>query len=236
MGEQSVADTLVLPKPLELTPALGNLIETVIPSGSHCLNVGRRARAVNGWLSEHDCTQVTVDESHVPALPFEPESFDAALLIGVLDRLAEPYRAARQLHRVLRPGGVLLVTAANDCYWRRRLDRVLPGEPAPATYSPGSLRRLLLDAGFNLVGVEGQDGAFIGDLPVAGRWCRGVGPVSGRRAVPPHPARLPGRRVRGQALRVPSSSSGSGTVSRSEGWASRTWRSMFSRAISGLSA
>ncbi len=174
MGEQAVAGTLVLPKQLELTPALRNLIETVIPSGSHCLNVGRRARPVNVWLGQHGCTQVTVDESHVPALPFESASFDAALLIGVLDRLGEPYRAARQLHRVLRPGGVLLVTAANDCYWRRRLDRVLPGEDRRASsYSPVSLRRLLLDAGFNLVGVEGQDGAIVRDLPLAGRFSKG---------------------------------------------------------------
>ncbi len=174
MGEQAVADTLVLPKQLELTPALRNLIETVIPSGSHCLNVGRRARPVNVWLGQHGCTQVTVDESHVPSLPFESESFDAALLIGVLDRLAEPYKAARQLHRVLRPGGVLLVTAANDCYWRRRLDRVLPGEDRRASsYSPGTLRRLLLEAGFNLVGVEGQDGAIVRDLPLAGRFSKG---------------------------------------------------------------
>jgi SAM-dependent methyltransferase len=177
MGEHAVADTLVLPKPLELTPALRNLIETVVPSGSHCLNVGRRARAINLWLGEHGCTQVTVDESHVPSLPFEPESFDAALLIGVLDRLTEPYRAARQLHRVLRPGGVLLATAANGCYWRRRLDRVVGDEnrrPGPSgSYSPASLRRLLLDAGFNLVGVEGQDGGLLRDLPLAGRFSRG---------------------------------------------------------------
>jgi SAM-dependent methyltransferase len=177
MGEQAVADTLVLPKQPELTPALRNLIETVIPGGSHCLNVGRRARAINISLSQHGCTHLTVDESHVPALPFESESFDAALLIGVLDRLAEPYRAARQLHRILRPGGVLLVTTANDCYWRRRLGRVVGGEPRrpgpSGSYSPTTLRRLLLDAGFNLVGVEGQDGALVRELPVAGRFARG---------------------------------------------------------------
>jgi SAM-dependent methyltransferase len=177
MGEQAVADTLVLPKQLELTPALRNLIETVVPSGSHCLNVGRRARAVNSWLSQHGCTHLSVDESHVAALPFEPESFDAALLIGVLDRLAEPYRVARQLHRILRPGGVLLVTTANDCYWRHRLDRVVGGEtrhPSPSgSYSPTTLRRLLLDAGFNLVGVEGQDGGLVRDLPLASRFSKG---------------------------------------------------------------
>jgi SAM-dependent methyltransferase len=174
MGEQAVADTLVLLKQLELTPALRNLIETVIPSGSHCLNVGRRARALNVWLTRHGCTHVTADESHVPALPFESASFDAALLVGVLDRLTEPYLAARQLHRVLRPGGVLLVTTANDCYWRRRLDRVVGGEDSrSSSYTPASLRRLLLDAGFSLVGVEGQDGAIVRDLPLAGRFSRG---------------------------------------------------------------
>ena len=179
--------------------------------------MGRRARALNVWLTRHGCTQVTADESHVPALPFESESFDAALLVGVLDRLTEPYMAARQLHRVLRPGGVLLVTAANDCYWRRRLDRVVGGEDSrSSSYTPASLRRLLLDAGFSLVGVEGQDGAIVRDLPLAGRFSRGhSSPLPGRRAVLPGPARVARGRVRGQALRPPSSSSGTGTVSRS---------------------
>jgi hypothetical protein len=51
---------------------------------------------------------------------------------------------------------------------------VLPGDDRRASsYSPGTLRRLLLDAGFNLVGVEGQDGAIIRDLPLAGRFSKG---------------------------------------------------------------
>jgi ubiquinone/menaquinone biosynthesis C-methylase UbiE len=56
-------------------------------------------------------------------LAFEDESFDAALLIGVLDQLEDVGRAAAELRRVLRPGGVLLVNAANRSYWRNRLDR-----------------------------------------------------------------------------------------------------------------
>ena len=187
---------------LELTPALQNLIETVIPSGSHCLNVGRRARALNVWLTRHGCTQLTADESHVPALPFESESFDAALLVGVLDRLTQPYVAARQLHRVLRPGGVLLVTAANDCYWRRRLDRVVGGEDSrSSSYTPASLRRLLLDAGFSLVGVEGQDGAIVRDLPLAGRFSRGHSSAPYRVAERFFPALL-GSRVGAFAVRL----------------------------------
>jgi SAM-dependent methyltransferase len=174
MGERDVTDTLPVPRQLELTPALRNLIETFVPSDAHCLSVGCGARPLNALLSQHGCSTATVGESHLPALPFEPASFDAALLIGVLDHLAEPYRAARELRRVLRPGGVLLATAANDRYWRRRIVRVLPREVgSSASYSPGSLRRLLLDAGFDLVGVEGQDGAIVRDLPLAGRFSRG---------------------------------------------------------------
>jgi hypothetical protein len=90
-----------------------------------------------------------------------------------------PRPAAGELRRVLRPGGVLLVTAANGAYWRHRLDRAAgAGHRQAAAASPGWLRELLLESGFSLVGIEGQDGAFIRDLPLAGRlWRRrGSGP------------------------------------------------------------
>jgi SAM-dependent methyltransferase len=101
-------------------------------------------------------------------LPFANESFDAALMIETLERLDAPDRAAAEVRRVLRPGGVLLATAANVSYWRRRLDLALRGrDRQPLSFDPGSLRHVLLQAGFNLVGVEGQDGAFVRDLPLA---------------------------------------------------------------------
>jgi len=120
-----------------------------------------------------------VSPSQATALAFEDESFDAALLIGVLDQLVAPDLAAVELCRVLRPGGVLLATATNPSYWRYRLDRAggaTRGSSGAAT--PHYVRRLLLQGGFSLVGVEGQDGAFLRDLPLAGRLCRrrGSGP------------------------------------------------------------
>jgi hypothetical protein len=53
---------------------------------------------------------------------------------------------------------------------RRLLDLFVP-----AGSHPGWLRQLLRQSGFSLVGVEGQDGAFIRDLPLAGRLCRRPG-------------------------------------------------------------
>jgi SAM-dependent methyltransferase len=199
----TIADTLVRPTQTEFTPALRSLMETVVPTGSHCLNVGHgTSHPLGPWLGQHDCSHVGADVSQVSALPFGPESFDAALLICVLDRLAEPYQAARELRRVLRPGGVLLVTTPNCCYWRRRLERVLPGEDRQGgAFSPASLRRMLLEAGFSLVGVEGQDGAVVRDLPLAGRFSKGRASAPYRLAERLFPSLL-GSRVGAFAIRV----------------------------------
>jgi SAM-dependent methyltransferase len=168
------------PQGTELSPATQHLLDTFIPGGSHCLNVrGCDGTAVAPWLLGRGCSLVDEEVARASELRFADESFDAALLIGVLDRLRAPREAAGELRRVLRPGGVLLVTAANGAYWRHRLDRAArAGQRQAATVSPGWLRQLLLQGGFSMVGVEGQDGAFIRDLPLAGRlWQRrGSGP------------------------------------------------------------
>ncbi|HEY7605820.1 MAG TPA: methyltransferase domain-containing protein [Actinomycetes bacterium] len=168
------------PSGTELSPATQGLLDTFVPAGAHCLNVvGPGGTAVAAWLDGRGCSHVDEDVARATELRFEDGSFDAALLIGVLDRLRAPRPAASELRRVLRPGGVLLVTATNGAYWRHRLDRAArAGQPRAATVSPGWLRRLLLESGFSMVGVEGGDGAFIRDLPLAGRlWTRrGSGP------------------------------------------------------------
>jgi SAM-dependent methyltransferase len=181
---------------------LGGL-EAFIPAGSRCLDVGHAGgAALRPWLAGRGCHHVEADLEQATALPFEDESFDAALLLGVLDRLVEPHLAAAELRRVLRPGGVLLVTATNASYWRRRLDRATrtAGRPSGGV-SPGSLNRLLLQGGFSLVGVEGQDGAFVRDLPLAGRLWRGSGSGPYRVAERFFPSLL-GSRVGAFAIRV----------------------------------
>jgi SAM-dependent methyltransferase len=187
----------------QLPPAVHGLLDTFIPAGSHCLNVGGLDRsAARAWLLGRGCSCVDEDVARATELRFEEESFDAALLIGVLDRLRAPQQAVTELRRVLRPGGVLLATAPNGSYWRHRLDRAAGvGQPAPGAVSPGSLRRLLLEGGFSLVGVEGQDGAFIRDLPLAGRRWRRRGSGAYRLAERFFPALL-GSRVGAFAIRV----------------------------------
>ena len=168
------------PPGTRLSPATQALLDTFVPAGAHCLNVvGPNGTAVGAWLAGRGCRHVQEDVARASELRFADGSFDAALVIGVLDRVRSARPAVSELRRVLRPGGVLRVTATNGSYWRHRLDRATrAGHPQAATVSPGALRRLLLESGFSMVGVEGQDGAFIRDLPLAGRrWTRcGSGP------------------------------------------------------------
>jgi ubiquinone/menaquinone biosynthesis C-methylase UbiE len=55
--------------------------------------------------------QLSIVEGDVEALPYESRSFDYLLSVEVLRYLAEPQLCLREFHRVLKPGGVALVTA-----------------------------------------------------------------------------------------------------------------------------
>jgi SAM-dependent methyltransferase len=152
------------------------LIDMFVPSGARCLEVsGADSKGTAGpWLRWRGYNHVNVNMSERSMLPFEDESFDAALMIDTLERLIAPDLAAAEVRRVLSPGGVLLVTAPNVSYWRHRLHLAPPGRDRhPPSFNPCSLRQVLLQAGFNLVGVEGQDGAIVRDLPLAKRFWKG---------------------------------------------------------------
>ncbi len=49
--------------------------------------------------------------SDITAIPVEDASFDAVMCIEVLEHVPDPVAAIRELNRVLRPGGFLIITA-----------------------------------------------------------------------------------------------------------------------------
>lgn len=120
----------------------------------------------------------------VSELPFADGSFDSCVCIEVLEHLVFPLDCARQLWRVLRPGGVLIATVPNTTYWRRRLDFALLGRWHPLGDPDGArrpwddahlrfftrqtFRRMLIEAGFDTQ-VVGVGGSLFGDLPWVAR-------------------------------------------------------------------
>lgn len=88
---------------------------------------------------------------HVYRLPYPDESFQAVVASGTLEHAAMDYESLKELWRVLRPGGRLVVTYLPNRWsvgeWRkRRWPDAHP--PHPRLYSLAELRHLLLHHGF----------------------------------------------------------------------------------------
>jgi SAM-dependent methyltransferase len=57
---------------------------------------------------------LTVEPGDITRIPFEDAAFDGAVAGEVLEHLQDHHQAVRELHRVLRPGGLCLITVPAD--------------------------------------------------------------------------------------------------------------------------
>lgn len=132
-----------------------------------------------------DASRAALDEP----LPFADGAFDAAICLEVLEHLVDPEFAAREIRRVLHPGGALLVSVPNTAHWRTRLELMLVGrfdpKGSPATarrfpwrdphlrfFTARSLADMLGDAGFDVVDQGGLDTQFLNAAPLLRRLVR----------------------------------------------------------------
>jgi ubiquinone/menaquinone biosynthesis C-methylase UbiE len=64
---------------------------------------------VIGRAGERGLANVIPTQGDATALPYEDDSIDAVALTAVLGEIPEPVAALREIHRVLKPGGRLIV-------------------------------------------------------------------------------------------------------------------------------
>ena len=109
----------------------------------------------------------TLHLADATALPVPDAGFDAALSVQVLEYVADPDAALAELHRVLRPGGRLVVwdvdwaTVSLHSSDAARTERVLRAFDRHLAHPslPQTLTARLRSAGFEGIGVQGH--AFV---------------------------------------------------------------------------
>lgn len=185
---------------------LRQLFQRYVNVDDECLDLGCGDGGTSGvYLAEHSQSYVGVDVSETAikiaqargfnamqiddasVLPFDTGSFDVVICSEVLEHLFEPYLAAAEAYRVLRPRGRLIVTVPNAAYWRDRVDALLgvwqPGgddrgraepwrSPHIRFFRPVTLKRMLLGVGFDHVEISGLPSPLLGRLPYLRRLAR----------------------------------------------------------------
>ena len=82
-------------------------------------------------------------------LDFPPDSFDMVYVHGVLQYTADPHAMAREMYRVLKPGGEAIAMVYNRISWLNALSKImkvdLEHEDAPVLekYTIGELKKIL---------------------------------------------------------------------------------------------
>jgi SAM-dependent methyltransferase len=138
----------------------------VLPAGSRVLDAGCGEGRYAGHFTRHNYVGVDLgvgDASwdysglqalaDLGALPFAGDSFDACLSIVTLEHVPAPHVAIDELHRVLKPGGRLLLAVPQE--WEIH--------QAPHDYfrfTSHGVRRLLESAGFGDLRIEAAGGFF----------------------------------------------------------------------------
>lgn len=88
------------------------------------------------------------------SIPVADGSFDVVLCTEVLEHVPEPIRVVREMGRVLRPGGIAVITAPLGSGLHQEPHHYYGG------YTPWWYRRFLDEAGFEEIEVIPNDGSF----------------------------------------------------------------------------
>jgi len=106
------------------------------------------------------------DAAHIP---FEDATFDKAYSIHCVYFWPDPLMALREIHRVLKPGGLLILTVLPKEKWNPE-NPELAGTPECTPYSGDDLQRMLGSAGFTDMRITADTHpAHASNYSVAGR-------------------------------------------------------------------
>lgn len=137
-----------------LARAIKHLLPKAVVHGCD-LSVAALARAQG--VDRHYAVDLNSED-----LPEPDGGLDLVIASEVIEHLIEPGRAVAEFHRVLRPGGHVLITVPNVAFWRYRLEALLGGVPSVTaderhlhSFNAALLKALAARQGFEIVTVSG---------------------------------------------------------------------------------
>lgn len=140
------------------------LLDIAGGAGTYASEIARRtgARVVGLDISESMIEQRNEDPfltenvvGDMEELPFDPESFDAAMFVAALHHVPDPLSALREAHRVLRPGASLFAFEPASLRALRFGVRPVEGEAHEFRISRRRLTERMTAAGFEVEHARG---------------------------------------------------------------------------------
>lgn len=174
----------------DLGPSIGTFVdlgagsESLFPSG---------VKVVKLDVVKPDAVPGLFVQASAMELPFSDGFFDGVGIFDVLEHLDDPIACLSEVRRVVRPGGLVVVTVpAYQCLWSPHDDLV----GHVRRYTPDSLQRLLADGNLRILWASAFYGFLIPPAVV-----RTVFSLNSSMALPPSPvnrflARLATRSIR----------------------------------------
>jgi ubiquinone/menaquinone biosynthesis C-methylase UbiE len=158
----------------------GDLLDAGMGPGRLLAELSARGWTVNGVDLSKEMVELArqrlpaaadrITEGQIEALPFAEASFDAVVVTGVLEYVGYRAGALREVARVLRPGGIAVVSTPNRRapyhLWSRVVARVVPPvkrvipvgrpnrPPGPRPPLREEFERMLAGAGLDVQAIE----------------------------------------------------------------------------------
>lgn len=124
---------------LEIGTGSGYGIELIAPHAKKFVTIDKFMAEGDRALPDN----VEFRQATVPPLPFESESFDYVISFQVIEHIKQDIEFVREIHRVLRPGGQVIITT--------------PNAPMSLTRNPWHVREYKSEELHNLFEVHFQD-------------------------------------------------------------------------------
>jgi len=137
------------PDHLDVGCAMGSMLQEAKAAGWNPVGVETSEFAAR-YAAEN--TSCRVHAGTLEKAAFQSGSFDVVTLMDVIEHVPDPLGLAREIHRILRPGGVLFIVTPNfSSFFVRLYGRTAYGvwpDQHVVYFQPSTMEKLLRDVGF----------------------------------------------------------------------------------------